>query len=303
MNTMTLLLICWRSLWRNKRRTIISVSAISLGLSFAVFFLALGDGIYEQMIEDTVRMNGGHFTIEHPEYRQAPAIDLVVSDTDKLRRQLGMLKGVRSTKALVVGQGVAKTSTASTGVAILGIEPSAELATSPLAKRLVRGQYLADKDQRKVVIGSNMAERLKLDIGKKIVIVSTNTDGDMVEELVRVKGIFKMGSPELDGHLLQLPIDFARQFYGLEEAQATQVGVVVSNPKLRDMVMEQYAAVAPRGTVVLPWEEVLPDLANYVRLDRGLQPGVSGDRLSSCAYSQSSTRSSCLFSNAPASSR
>lgn len=284
MNIATLFLISWRSIWRNKRRTIISISAISLGLSFAVFFLALGDGIYEQMIEDTVRMNGGHFTLEHPEYRDAPAIDLVVSDTHKIRKELEKQTGVRSTKALVIGQGLAKTGRASTGVAILGIEPSAESSTSPLAKRLVRGEYLTEQDKNKVVIGAKMAELLGLDIGKKIIIASSNKAGDMVEDLVRVKGIFKMGSPEIDGHMLQVNIDFARNFFGLDASQATQVGVVVEKPKWRDRVMSSYAARAPKDVAVLPWEQVLPDLANYVRLDRGSNQVFQGIIIFLCLF-------------------
>lgn len=284
MQWMSLFLISWRSIWRNKRRTIISISAISLGLSFALFFLALGDGIYEQMIEDTVRMNGGHFTLEHPEYRDAPAIDLAVSHTAAIRKQLAAMPGVRETKALVIGQGVAKTGRGSTGGAILGIEPSVEVKTSPLAKRLVAGEYLEDGDTRLAVIGIKMAERLKLEVGSKLVLSSTDTQGDLVEDLVRVKGIFKMGSQEIDGHMVQVPIGFARRFFGMREDQSTQVGVVVNKAGIRDRVMRKYMTMAPKGVAVLPWEKVLPDLETYIRLDRSSNHVLQGIVIFLCLF-------------------
>ncbi len=284
MQTMSLFLISWRSIWRNKRRTVISISAISLGLSFALFMLALGDGIYEQMIEDTVRMNGGHFTLEHPEYRDAPAIDLVVSHTAAIRKQLAAMKGVRETKALVIGQGVAKTGRGSTGGAIFGVEPSIEAKTSPLVKRLVAGAYLKDDDTRMAVIGDKMAEQLKLEVGSKLVLSSTDTKGDLVEDLVRVKGIFKMGSPEIDGHMVQVSIGFARQFFGMRDDQSTQVGVVVDKASIRDQVMRKYMTMAPKGVAVLPWEKVMPELETYIRLDRGSNRVLQGIIIFLCLF-------------------
>ncbi len=66
--------LAWRSIWRHRRRTIITVSSIGFGLACAVFLIALADGVYDQMINDAVRMQAGHITLEHPDYRDAPAV-------------------------------------------------------------------------------------------------------------------------------------------------------------------------------------------------------------------------------------
>ena len=78
--------ILWgRSIWRNRRRTLITVSSIALGLAFAIFFIALAEGMYAVMIEQVVRMQAGHITLEHPEYREAPAFDLWLKDPSDLK--------------------------------------------------------------------------------------------------------------------------------------------------------------------------------------------------------------------------
>ena len=141
-----LLRTAWRSIWRNRRRTLITVSSISLGLMIVIFFIALGDGIYYQLIDDAARMQAGHATIEHPGYRDAPAVDLWIENTGELREDLERVPDVELTKLLVLGQGVARSGRGSVGVAVMGVEPSVEARTSLLAKHVIKGNYLEDSD-------------------------------------------------------------------------------------------------------------------------------------------------------------
>ena len=187
-----------RSIWRSKRRTWITLSAIAFGLALAVFFISFADGVYNQMIDDATRMQGGHFTLEHPSYREAPAIDLFVTGVAEHRSRIESLDGVAGTKALILGQGVVRTGSGAVGVAVMGVEPSVEVATSPLAGSISSGSFLEDRDLRKVVIGVKLAERLNLKVGKKLVLTTNNADGDIVEELFRVKGTFEVGADEVD---------------------------------------------------------------------------------------------------------
>lgn len=261
--------LAWRSVWRHKRRTIITLGSISLGLTFAIFFIAMGEGVYRQMINDGVRIQAGHITLEHPAYRDAPAVDLWISGVKKLRHRLNMMDGVERTKVLLWGQGVAKSSSGAVGVAVMGVEPSEEARTSPLAQRIVAGSFLTDDDDRKVVVGLKLAQRLKVKEGKKLVITTNDASGDLVEELCRVKGIFQTGSEEIDSYFIQIPLNFARRLFGLSPDSATQLGVLLENTdeqarKLREIK----ASISGPDTAVLPWQKVLPELSAYIKVDR-----------------------------------
>ena len=70
--------LAWRSLWRNKRRTLITVVSIAFGLTFAIFFVSMGEGMYGQMIDQVVRLQAGHITLQNPEYSKAPSVDLFI---------------------------------------------------------------------------------------------------------------------------------------------------------------------------------------------------------------------------------
>lgn len=266
---MDILKISWRSLWRSKRRTLITISAIAFGLALAVFLLSLVEGVYHQMINDAVRMQGGHITLEHGEYRDAPSVDLTVDDAGNLRKTIERMQGVVSTKLLILGQGVLKSSSGAVGVSLVGIEPSVEKSLSPLAQRIVKGSYLEDSDKSLMIIGSKLAARLAIGIGKKAVISTNNASGELVEELLRVKGIFQLGSPEVDGYLVQVPLSFARKLYGLDPDHVTQLGVILQNPNDRDSAMLRLREIKGSNPASLySWEEIIPSLANYVKIDR-----------------------------------
>lgn len=270
METLPLIIrVSWRSIWRNRRRTWITLSAIALGLALAVFVISFAEGVYNQLIDDATRMQGGHFTLEHPQYREAPAIDLFVKNVSELRAKLEALEGVLGTKALILGQGVVTSGSGGVGVAIMGVEPEVEVHTSPLANRITAGSYLEAGDTRKIVIGAKLAERLKLRIGKKLVITTNDASGEIVEELFRVKGTFEIGSDEVDTYMVQIPLRFARMLYGLGDDDATQLGVLLADAHERPAAMVATRRFIPKAIALRTWEEVMPNLANYVRVDRG----------------------------------
>ena len=265
-----ILRLAWRSLWRQRRRTAITLSSIILGLALAVFFVAVGEGVYGQLIEQVVRMQGGHVTVEHPEYRDAPAVDLYLEGVAELRDLMEALPGVESTKLLILGQGVASSGAGGLGISLVGVEPSVEAETSLLARNIVEGRYLEEQGGSLVVVGKQLADRLELEVGRKLVLTTNDMDGALRSELCRVAGIFETGSEEVDAYVIQAPIEFARQLYGLPRESATQLGLILANPDLEDRVVEDARlALGESPAVALPWQEVMPEFAAFIMLDKG----------------------------------
>lgn len=261
--------MAWRSLWRSRRRTAISVGAIAFSLGLAVFFVTLGDGVYRALIDDAARTYGGHLSIEDAGYEAAPAVDLRVAGLSALRARVAALPGVAGTKAMVLGQGVVQSSAGAVGVLLVGVEPAIEAATSPLARHVVTGRYLEAGDDARVVVGAKLAARLKVAPGDKLVVTTNDANGQLVDELVRIAGIFSVGADEADAYLAQVPIGFARRLYGLGPDAATRLAVVFSDPGALDRVLPAVRRLLPSGAAARPWAEVLPDLAAYIRIDRG----------------------------------
>jgi ABC-type lipoprotein release transport system permease subunit len=249
---------------------LITVLSIGFGLACTVFFVAIGEGVYAQLIDQVVRMQAGHITMENPSYRDAPAVDLWIKAPESLRSHIERLPQVERTKLIIMGQGIARSGSGDVSATLMGIEPSVELDTSPLVRHMVAGRYLNDDDGPWVVIGSELAKRLKLKVGKKMVLTTNDAAGNLVDELCRVRGIFETGSVEIDGYFIQAPIDFARRLFGLPEEGATQLGVVLRIPEAQESILQEARLmVAEQDIAVLPWQEVIPEIASYIKLDKG----------------------------------
>jgi ABC-type lipoprotein release transport system permease subunit len=267
-----LLKLVWRSLGRNRRRTAITTFAIALAMALAVFFLALSEGMYDQLLEGVLRMQSGHVTLGHPRHLDAPAVDLVVRDAAQWRARIDRVPGVERTVLLVVGQGVITSGVGAVGAAVAGVEPEVERQRSPLVKKITSGAYLAAGDDRHVVIGSEIAKRLEVGVGSKLVLTANDAAGELVQQLVRVKGIFNTGSIEIDGYYVQVPIAFARKVFGMRKGEVTQLGVVLRNGDDQSRVLGQLRGLLAgheREVAAWPWEQVLPDLANFMAVDQG----------------------------------
>ena len=262
--------LAWRSIWRNRRRTLITVLSICFGLACTIFFIAIAEGVYDQLINEVVRMQAGHITLENPSFREAPAVDLWLQTSESLRSRIERLPQVERTKLIIFGQGIARTGSGTVGATLMGIESSVEKLTSPLVRKITKGKYLEDDDGRWVIVGSELAQRLNLDVGKKMVITTNDATGTLVDSLCRVKGIFKTGSVEIDGHFIQAPLGFTRTLFGLPEEAVTQMGIILRKPKTQEQVIQAVRQlVSDRSIAVLPWQKVLPEVASYIKLDRG----------------------------------
>jgi ABC-type lipoprotein release transport system permease subunit len=249
---------------------LITVLSIGFGLTCAIFFIAIGEGVYTQLIDQVVRMQAGHITLENPNYRDAPAVDLWIKAPDLLRSQIESLPQVERTKMIILGQGIARSGSGNVSATLMGIEPSVELKTSPLARHMVDGRYLDDDDGPWVVIGSELAQRLKLGVGKKMVLTTNDAAGNLVDELCRVRGIFETGSVEIDGYFIQAPIDFARRLFALPEQGVSQLGVILRVPEAQEHVLHEVQLLAAEEDIaVLPWQKVVPEIASYIKLDKG----------------------------------
>ena len=262
--------LAWRNIWRNKRRTIITTVSIALGLALAIFALSFAEGSYAQMIRDGVRLQAGHITIEHEEYRDAPAIELYVENPDKYIADIEAIPGVESTKLIITGQGVALSAAGGVGVAIIGIEPSREMGSSAITRNMIDGEYLADDDEDYVVIGSGLARRLKVEVSKRMVIQTTDTEGAISQERYFVKGIYEIGVDEIDGYLVHMPVQVARSLFVMPEGSVTQLGVILDDQdRMKSVLPEVVALVDEPSDVVHTWRETIPELVAFITLDKG----------------------------------
>ena len=268
-NLLLITKIGWRSIWRNKRRSLISLFSIIIGTGIPIFFVCIAWGFYAGIIDDVSRLMSGHITYEHVKYRDSPSNDIWIDDIQKIDKTLNNNAKVLATKQIVNLQGVAHTAKGSVGISLMGIEPEKEITISFLPENIIEGKYLSKGDERWVVVGEKLAKNLNIGVGKKFVFTTNDINGELTEELFRVKGIFKTGSKEIDGHFVQSDIGLARKVAGLSNDDVSQLGIIVKNPDTHEsLIKDLQKSVAKNNGVFLSWQKIMPDVATTIRMDR-----------------------------------
>ena len=189
--------LAWRNLWRNHRRTIIMLGAISIGAWAMIFLTALTQGMVTDMVKDGLSVLPGHVQVHHPDFRDDPTIvnTIPVADSD-LEAELA--KGnftAWSTRVRVPAVVMSERETR--GVTLLGVDPEQERAFTFVDLETIDGRFLEAPDDRGLILGRKLVETLETDLGKRVVIMSQDPDNEVADRGFRIVGVFRA---ELPGH-------------------------------------------------------------------------------------------------------
>jgi len=185
-----LIRLAWRYLWRNHRRTIVMLSAISIGAWAMIFMTALTRGMVDQMISDGISVLPGHVQLHNPDYLDDPSITNRVSLTDADLATRYADAGFEAWASRVRVPAVITSERESRGVTLLGIDPVAERDFSFVDYDEVDGRFLESPDDTGVVIGAKLADTLDTEVGKRIVLMSQDPDNEIADRGFRVVGLF-----------------------------------------------------------------------------------------------------------------
>ncbi len=259
---MKILRMAWRNLWRNGRRTLVTVGAMTLALWTMVIYTSLMQGMLGSMESTLLDVELGEIQIHADGYRERPSIWERIADPDALLRALDET-GLRSSARLLGGALVAS-GDASTGAMLKGLRPERDALVSDVYQRLDRGEWLDTSDPEGVVLGFRLARTLGVDVGDEIVALSQATDGSMANDLFQVRGVLRSLSEDTDRATVFVVEDQFRSFFALEDG-AHQV-IVRSGEGLglaaAAGVVERAAASSVPGVEVRSWRDLLPGLAN-----------------------------------------
>ena len=183
--------LAWRNLWRNYRRTLIMLTAIVIGVWAMIIFSALMRGMLTEMVHAGLRVLPGEVQIHHPEFRDDPSV------VNSIQQPTGPLLKVLNTSPIeawtsrIKVPGMISSERDNRGVQLLGIDPAGEIALGFDTDEIIEGRFLESPDDKGIVIGRKLAERLETQLGKRVVIMSQDPDNDVADRGIRVVGIYR----------------------------------------------------------------------------------------------------------------
>ncbi len=263
--------MAWRNIWRNPRRTILTISAIAFACLLLVFMLSFQFGSYETMINSSVKIYTGHLQVQSMEYQEKKSIRMVVPDPDAIDKILDQIQSVEAYTSRAEAFSLVSSKKRTYGSIVIGIDPVKEAKVSTLKSLMRKGSYLAKDDTAQVLIGNLLAKNLKVGIQDELTILGQGRDGSIAATVVKVKGIYSSGIDDLDRSSIHMPLKYFQDVYGMHGAVHEVVVIGKSLNKMGRIKAALFAGIKKTASkdrlVVLDWKELMPGLLQSIELD------------------------------------
>ncbi len=259
----------WRNLWRNRTRTLISATAITLSFAGLLTTFGVSDASYDQVLAAAVRSAGGSVLIHAEGWQRSRAADLLIADPAKVAATARDMLGVRGVIPRLIVQGLLSSPRGAEALQLRGIDPRAEAALLDLAPYVAEGSFLAPRDTHPLVIGHKLAQKIEVKLGDRVVLTAAGPKGDLTRALFRVSGILRPHSG-LDDGVAFTTLAAAAEAIGAGAAR-TEIGLVLANDASRDKVaraLRKQLAIGGGRLEVLTWDQALPELLGAIRADK-----------------------------------
>ena len=254
-----ILSVAWRNIWRNKVRSAVVITAITLGICVGVFSTAFFKGMAEQRIKKVIETETSHIQIHHPDFRQSTDISSFIPDAHHISgniRQIPHVLGVSN--RIVVFSMVASAETAS-GVKIVGIVPGDEMQVTNLSARIVDGAYFEGIRKNPVVIGKKLADKLNVKIRSKVVITLQDMDKTITAGAFRIAGIYDTDNFAFDEVNIFIRYSDMARLLSFPENACHEMAIRVSDAEFTQEVQQSVKPLIP-DLEVLSWTELSPEM-------------------------------------------
>ncbi|MEC9285861.1 MAG: FtsX-like permease family protein [Pseudomonadota bacterium] len=253
--------LAWRNLWRQRRRNLTMLVALSFAVMGVIFLNAFLRGMTAQMADGAINSMVGHVKVLQPGYRDDPGIarSFVLESEWSPEIPAGQLQGwARRVRVPAVIMSERETR----GIEFIGIDPAQE-SISFVADWTIEGEGLQGPDDRRILVGKSLAEQLETAAGRRLVIVTQGADGRSREAGYRIAGLYQSEHSALEKFHV---------FTGIEAAQAllvsdtvTEVSVRLTDEKYQPTVLQSLIATFV-GLNVFDWQTLQPMAATMMQL-------------------------------------
>ena len=264
----TVMVLAWRNLWRNHRRTLIMLAAITVGVWAMIFMTAMMRGMTDEMIENTLNTLPGEVQVHHPDYRRDPSVvNRIAAPSAELRAALET-PPVLAWSARVRVPAVVASERDSRGVVLLGVDPQAEERLGALPDEIIAGRFLSGPEDRGLVLGASLVRRLETGLGKRVVLMSQDPDNNVADRGARVVGIYKARLQGTEDIFVYGGLEPTQDMLGIG-TDVSEIAATSHNYRLMGSWYRPIAAAAGDDLEVLPWPELDKFLDAMLRVQDG----------------------------------
>ena len=250
--------IAYSSLARRTARSILVVLMIATSLWGLLLMQGVYEGMTEQMIDNAIRSDTGDLTLYAKGYRQENDINSLIHDVAGIEKVLQADSRVETYVKRIKQDGLIATAHYSRMVKIYGVELEAERINGRLDRYLRDGTYSFGKKGKGVIVGASLAKKLKLAIGKKIILTTQSVDNEVVSISLKVTGVLKTNNMAMDDFGVFIELSQAWTLLNLVDG-VSQIAITL-NDKSNIASVQESLRRELFELDVFRWDEIYPAL-------------------------------------------
>jgi ABC-type lipoprotein release transport system permease subunit len=260
--------IAYRDLTRNRRRSLLTLVAVSLGVAMLVTMTGLYSGAIGDSIENSIHLQTGHLQVRDDSYEEEKVglawEDLLDNSTD-LAAQVQAIEGVEVASPVLWASGIIGTREESVGVKVFGIDPLSDVHQT-VRDGLVAGQFIQSDDRSGVVLGRRLAESMGLTVGDQVSLLVNTSNQQADEATFTIRGLYHTGVLNYDATTVFLPLSKAQAFTRTE-GRASAIVALLSDRERADAIAQ---ALGTPGVTVLTWRDMNQLVLQAVEMSMGI---------------------------------
>lgn len=241
--------------------TIISVLGVLLGVAVLIIVLSVMTGFDDMWREKILGFNA-HLTLSGRGGIQGE---------QELMLGIGRLPGVAGVAPSTEGQVVVQHGDRMFTPMLRGIDPVREGKVSQIPGSVVQGSFSVRRND--VVVGTDLARRLGLSVGDRLLINSprnfVSRDEITLPEEFRVAGIFEVGMWEYDAGFIFCSLSQAARLFGLESGVGS-IRIMARDPYRAGAIAEQVRRIAGDEYGVTTWMEQNRQIFGALRVEKNM---------------------------------
>jgi len=269
---MQLFKLSWRNIWRNRRRALITIASVFFAVFFCTLMLSFQSGVWEKMIDNTLRTQTGHIQIHGKGYWNDRSIDNFMMLSDSVISSLKTIPNVTNVSPRIETFAMASFGMLSRGISVIGISPKREAEKSNLPIRLVQGEYLSETDDG-VLVGEGLCRYLRVGLGDTLAFLGQGWRGSTAVGLYPIRGILRMPLTDMDNGLAYMSLSAAQEFIDMPNGYSG-ILIALNNDRRLNQTMEEVKAKLDTPTSklsdfeVLSWHYTMKDLLRSAEADK-----------------------------------
>jgi ABC-type lipoprotein release transport system permease subunit len=260
--------IAYRDLARNRRRSLLTLVAVALGVAMLVTLTGLYAGAIGDSIENNIRLQTGHLQVRDDTYdkdKVSLAWEDLLDNSGELAAQVQSIEGVKAASPVLWATGIIGTREESVGVRVFGIDPLSDVHET-VRDGLVAGQFIQPDDRSGVLLGRRLAESMGVTVGDQINLLVNTSNQEADEATFTIRGLYHSGVPTYDDVTVFLPLSKAQAFTRTE-GRASAITALLDEREKADGLA---GALSAPGVTVLTWRDMNQVILQAVEMSMGI---------------------------------